>query len=457
MTHIKITKGLDIPISGKPTGAVQDILPSGEAASHAKPRFIALNLTPFPDIQFKLLAKAEEPIKKGQPLVEDKGTPGRVFASPASGVIREVRRGLKRRLLYIVIELNNQEEEHEFPPLNIQTSGTEEIKQRLLEGGLFAHIRQRPFNSLADPSKTPRSIFVKAVESAPFVPPAEMQVEGYEQFFQAGLDALNKLTTGSVHLVCAKDSPIQAQNVERHTVEGPHPVSNASLHIQEIDPIEHVDDVIWTVTAHDVVTIGQLLTTGRYHTDLVVSIAGPGILPEQTGYFKARRGFPVSSLIAGRIDKKNNRFVSGDPLMGEQVQADEFLGFHHTAFTVIPENTKRELLHFFRLGSNKYTFSRAYLSGHFGKGEYNFTTNQHGEHRAFIDGTIYDKVQPLPVPTMQLVKAVMAEDYDLAEELGLLEVDGEDFALPSFVCPSKMEMTEIVKAGLKQHANDVLG
>lgn len=150
--------------------------------------------------------------------------------------------------------------------------------------------------------------------------------------------------------------------------------------------------------------------------------------------------------------------ISGDPLTGEKTTVEDFLGYDHFAFCAIKENFQREFLSFFRLGVDKYSFSRAYLSGHLNPEgrEYHFTTNQHGEHRAFIDSSLYDEVQPLDVPTMLLVKAVMAEDFDLAETLGLLEVDSEDFALPSFVCPSKIEMIDIIRQGLKRYSREVL-
>lgn len=461
MVHIKIKKGLDIPIEGKPSGDIQELIPGGEVYPPAKPLFIALNLRAFEDTKFRLLVKPGDVVKIGQPLAEDKDAPGRMFVAPAAGTIKEIRRGLKRSLQDIVIEVANNEDYLEFPPLDVKHTSPETIIERLMTGGAFAYIRSRPFNLLANPQRTPRSIFIKAIESAPFVPPAEMQVAGHEKDFQTGLDALAKLSS-VVHLVHRKDTSCRAftnaQSVQKHTVEGPHPAGNPSVHIQHIDPIRASDDVIWTLTVQDVVTIGSLIAKGRYFNERIISIAGPGILLDQTGYFKIRSGFPIAPLIAGRIHKGLMRLISGDPLMGQKVTVDDFLGFYHTCFCVIPENTEREFLHFMGLGLNKYTFSKAYLSGHLdnSKREYYFTTNLHGEHRAFIDSALSDQVMPLNVPTMLLVKAVMAEDFELAETYGLLEVDSEDFALPAFVCPSKVEMTEIIKTGLKQFAKEIL-
>lgn len=462
MVHIKIKKGLDIPIKGKPSGKVKDLIPGGEVQPLITPLQIALSLAPFDEVKFKLLVKAGDVVKIGQPLAEDKSSPGRMFVSPAAGAIKEVRRGAKRALLDIVIDVARQEEYVEFPPMAVEQAPREQIIERLKAGGIFANIRSRPFNLLANPEQQPRSIFVKAIESAPFAPPAELQVLGHEKEFQIGLTALSKLSKGPVHLVYAKDTPLkafsEAQNVQKHTAEGPHPIANASLHIQRIDRIKSPADVVWTIDAHDVVAIGHLLSKGRVYIERVVSIAGPGVLPDRVGYFKARAGYPIGALIAGRIQKGLVRFISGDPLMGHKVAVEDFLRYNDYVFCVIPENTGREFLHFFRLGLDKYTYSWAYMSGHFSTSEreYDFTTSQHGEHRAFIDGSVADDVMPLDVPTMLLVKAVMAEDFELADSYGILEVDSEDFALPAFVCPSKVEMIEIMRKGLKQYSKEVL-
>lgn len=462
MVHIKITKGLNIPIKGEPGGSPKLLIAGGEASPLASPQHIGLDLTSFEELKFRVLVRVDDKVKIGQPLVEDKDSPGRFFVSPAGGIVREIRRGLKRRLLDIVIEVANQEEVEQHASIQPQHVSRSELVEDLKKGGLFAHIRQRPFNFLANPNKTPRSIFVKALESAPFTPSAELQVAGYEKEFQTGLDALAKLTDGSIHLVYRQETNLkaflEAKGVQKHTAEGPHPVANVSLHIERIDPIRSSEDVIWTVDARAVVAIGYFLQHGKYFVPRIVSIAGPGIVEGRTGYFKIREGYPISSLLAGRLKKGPMRLISGNPLTGHQVESEDFLGYDDTVFCAIPENTTREFLHFFRLGAEKYTFSGAYLSGHLDhtQQKYDFTTSQHGEHRPFIDSTLYDDVMPLNIPTMPLMKAVLAEDFDLAVQLGLLEVDSEDFALSSFVCPSKIEMPAIIKKGLHLYATDVL-
>jgi Na+-transporting NADH:ubiquinone oxidoreductase subunit A len=461
MVHIVISKGLDIPIQGRPERN-SELASIENIAFLDKPQQIALDFTPFSDMRFSLHVKVGDSVKIGQPIAEDRSSPGRLFVSPAAGMVQQIRRGDKRVLTDVIIDVAEQEQWHIFDPLDISHTPRESIIERLLIGGLFAHIYTRPLKRLAEPYKIPRSIFVKALESAPFVPPAELQVAGHERAFQIGLDALAKLTSGKVHLVHAIASTakafIEAKNVEKHTAEGPHPIANQSLHIQRIDPIESAEDIVWTVTAHDVVMIGYILLEGRYHIDRTVGIAGPAVLPEDIGFFRGRMGYPIAELLSGRVSSDSARLISGDPLMGMQVDNDSFLGFSHFTTCAIPECEERQFLHFFRLGLRKYSFSKAYLSGHLdnSKRDYFFTTSVHGEKRAFVDSTLYDAVMPLAIATMPLVKAVMAEDFELAHVLGLLDVDSEDFALPTFVCPSKMEMVQIMEQGIKRYAKDVL-
>ncbi len=462
MSHIKITKGVDIPIKGKPVGNPKYLQMSGESSIH-HPNHVSLNLDFFEDIKFRLLIKEGDTVKIGQPLAEDKARAGRYFVSPAGGTIKEIRRGLKRRLLDIVIEVSQNEESYKYPSLDPKTAIRQELLARFLESGLFTKIRRRPFNLLADPEEIPRAVFIKAIESAPFAPPAEMQVQGHEQAFKVGIEALHNVTERApIHLVYAKDSHFKPFTEDpiaiKHTAEGPHPIGTHSVHIHYLDPIKSPSDCVWTLNVHDVVVIGEMLLNGTYFNERIVSIAGPGILEGRTGYFHCREGLPIHMLISGRVEKGDLRFISGDPLTGKKVSGEDFLGFNHYTFCVIPESEEREFLHFFRLGIDKYTVSGTYLSGHLNNRNrvYDFTTSLHGEERAFIDSTMYEKVMPMRIPTMHLAKAVMAEDYDLAEEYGLLEVDSEDFALATFVCPSKMEMTEIIKSGLKTYAKQVL-
>lgn len=447
---IKIKKGLQIPLAREPKGLPQKI---------AHPKKLSLNLAPFATLRFKLLVKVGDRVKIGTPLVENKAIPGQFFVSPGDGVVVDIARGEKRRLLNIVIEVSEKEEYEEHGRLDLQKASKEEILAHLLKGGIFPHIRMRPFDLVADPRLLPRSIFVRALESLPYVPPAEMQVEGHESYFQLGLEALSHLTTGKVHLVHDFSSTAkaftEAYGVEKHRAQGPHPIATPSLHIHLIDPIKSGRDVVWTLSALDVVAVGKMIGAGHYHIERVIGIGGDGLAPNQEGYIKGRLGLPVSTLIENRMSTLPSRLISGDPLTGHEASKDGFLGFYDTTFSLIPENTKREEFHFLGLGKDKYSAHRAYLSGHLKNRKFFFTTNQHGEERAFIDGSIYDKVMPMQILTMPLVKAILAEDFELAESLGLLEVTASDFALATFICPSKIEMVEIVQEGLARYSKEM--
>ncbi len=449
--HIRVRRGLDLPIKGKPSGDIQTL---------PMPKTVAIDLDQFEEIKFKLLVKVGDILKSGQPVLFDKDHNERVFISPATGTVKEIRRGLKRRLLSIVIETAQEDEYYEHPSIDLSNTSRDELNKALLASGMFAHIRMRPFNRLAIPTHTPKSIFVKAIESAPFVPPAEMQVEGHKEFFQYGLSALSKLTDGPVHLVYHKDSPCraftEAEDVELHTASGVHPVANHSVHIHHIDPVRRIDDTVWTTTAYDVVCIGKMLKTGRPHHERVISIAGTGILPERRGYFRIHSGYPLEALLADRCEQGNARLISGNPLVGRKAEITDYLGANHFAFSVLPEPKKRTFLHFLRPGFGKFSAHKAYVAGHLPTRPYDMTTSLHGEERAFIDGRIYDRVMPMRIPTMPLVKAVIGQDWDAAEYLGLLEVDAEDFALATVICPSKVEMCQIMKDGLHTFASEVL-
>ncbi len=458
MVHIKIRQGLDLPLPSKPLGQPQSlILKESEALPS---QAIALNLACFETVKFKILVRIGDKVKVGQQLAEDKECAGRYFVSPAGGVIREIRRGVKRQLLDIVIEVSPEEEYELHPHVDLQRVSRAELVEKLKLGGLFAHIRQRPFNLLAHPDKKPKSIFIRAVESCPFAPPPEFQIEGFEKEFECGLKALTALTDGQVHLVTRQKSIFLklGQGAQLHTIEGPHPMANASIHIAAIDPILSAEEIVWTLSSLDVTAIGFFLMHGKYFTPRIVAVAGSGILDGKTGFFKVRAGYPIKELVADRLQKGTVRLISGSPLTGSTVTSGDFLGFDDTILSAICENSDRQFLHFFRLGADKFTFTGTYLSGHVdpAKRTYQFTTNQHGEGRPFIDGSVYDRVMPLNISTMHLVKAILAEDFDLAIELGLLEVDAEDFALPAFICPSKIELMQIVKEGLRRCATEQL-
>jgi len=455
MVHIKVKRGLDIPIEGAPYG-IANTLPA--------PKYIAFNFnfSAFEEVKFRLLVGVGDFVTIGQPLAEDKEVAGRMFVSPAAGRVSEIRRGAKRRLLAMIIEVAPHEEYIEQKACDLDQIAPGDLIDLLLRNGLFVHIRVRPFYRLPNPKLAPRAIFIKAIETAPFVPQAEMQVQGREEEFAMGLKALRKLTQGPIHLVYRANTScrafLDARECEKHTVEGPHPAGNSSVHIQAIDSIKRPDDVIWTLNTLGVLHIGSFLLHGKLALDRIVAIAGSSVLPEKRQYVRARFGHPVKELLEGRLGPGPVRCISGDVLTGDIVGMDDFIGFSHTALTVIPDTAERPLLPFCGLGENRYTASHTYLSGFLGwlKRRFPFTTAQHGERRAFMDARIYEKVIPLRILPLHLIRACMAGDYELAVKYGLLEVAPEDFALAEFVDPSKIEIMDIIRNSLRNYSHDVV-
>ncbi|MCB1066965.1 MAG: NADH:ubiquinone reductase (Na(+)-transporting) subunit A [Simkania sp.] len=443
--HIRIKRGLDIPLKGNPQGSMQRL---------SAPTLAFLDLDDFYFLRFSLLKKPGDKVLIGEPLLEDKSCPGRVFVSPAAGTLKEVVRGLKRRILSVKISC--QVDKEFFDHGHCQTDSKEKLLSHLMKGGLFPHIVVRPCNRLPSPQTIPEAIFVSALSSAPYAPPPELEVQGHETHFQKGLSALATLCP--VHLIMHKNTTtdpfLKASDVEKHTAEGPHPIGNPSLHIAAIHPITRSDQIVWTLTVPNVIAVGRLVSEGKYEQEQVISIAGEGIPESKRGYFKISRGTPVQDLIRGRCDEDSARILSGNPLMGSKVSCHTSLKFFDNTFCVLPEpEEKRRFCHFLRLNAKSYTSTSAYFRR---KKTAPFTTLQHGEERAFVDSAIYDRVMPLRIPVMHLVKAILAEDFELAESLGLLSVSPEDFALPAFICPSKIEMPEIIHRGLRSYADQYL-
>lgn len=444
--HIKIKKGLDIPLAGCATGtSVEPVLPTKVAATFDFPG----------GATFKLLVKVGDQVRIGTPLAEHKVYKGLYLPSPGGGTIGEIRRGERRSLQAISIDLDGVEESETVAPLDIHSASREALIDAFKARGLLFYLRRRPFDQLCNPDQLPRSIFIKALESAPGAPPAELQVLGREQAFQVGLDALAAIA--KVHLVHAKNTTCksftEAKNVEIHSVEGPHPSSSASVHIQAIDPIQSASDVVWTIDTLGVLAIGALLGEGRFDLEQIVALSGQGLAPSQRGYFRARRGGYIADLLrADSSPGPTARLIAGDPLTGVARSREDFLGSSHQALVALPESKERQFLNFFRLGAGKFTATRTYWTGL--ARAFGFTTQMHGQERAFIDARVYERVMPLDICVVELVKACLANDFQRADELGLLQVDADDLALPTFICPSKIEIRHIIEQALVKRVQD---
>jgi Na+-transporting NADH:ubiquinone oxidoreductase subunit A len=303
---------------------------------------------------------------------------------------------------------------------------------------------------MADATVTPKSIFVNGMATAPFQADIGTVIKGNESAFQAGLNALTRLTAGKVHLCLAEGSPIKAGGADVHFFAGPHPAGNTSVHIHHIDPIQP-KDVVWAVKAVDLIQIGRLFLEGALPSSRVIAVGGPGVADGARKYYRVRIGSSLKTLLDGKLVAGETRIIGGDALAGAAVAADSYLRFADSAITVLLEDRERHYLGWIMPGLNFFSRSRTFLSRWLKpNAEWALGTNTHGSPRAMVLTGLYDQVLPMNILVDYLVRAVLAHDTDEAVKLGLLEVDPEDFALCAFVCPSKMDVVAIIRQGLAE-------
>jgi len=447
---IRIRKGLDIRLAGSPRPELASVTPSGRITIHPSDAGSA---------KLRLLVKEGDEVKRGTPLFLNKKNEAMKFRSPAGGTVQSIVLGERRVIEKIVIAVAQNEQVEPLPrhvPEQLLGLSRDQVLGLLLDSGLIALIRQRPFSRMADPAVTPKSIFVNAMNTGPFRANPVVQVKGHEAAFQAGLNALTRLTAGKVFLCLdarAKDLPpalSAASNVTVRHFNGPHPSGNTSVHIHHLDPIRP-GQVVWTVNAGDVVQIGRLLTEGAVPADRVISLGGPGVKDEARKHYRIRIGESLAALLQGRLEEGEQRVISGDVLGGCTTGADASLHLLDTAINVLPEDRERHYLGWIMPGLTFFSQSRTFLSRWLRPSTtWSLGTNLHGSRRAMVLTGLYDRYLPMNIMADFLVRAVLAHDTDEAVKLGLLEVDPEDFALCAFVCPSKMDLVGIIRQGLDE-------
>ena len=436
---IKIKKGLDINLKGK---ASEVLLNGGKSETYAiVPDF-------YSGVLPKVVAKVGDKVKAGSVLMIDKNRPEIKFVSPVSGEVTAVNRGAKRKVLSIVVTPDAQIEYEEFGKKNVASLKGDEVKEAMLNAGMWPFVMQRPYDIVATPGETPRDIFVSAFYSAPLAPDFNYLVKGQEADFQTGLDALAKLTTGKVYVGIRKGSAVQqVKGVELVEIEGPHPAANASVLINHTKPINK-GETVWTVDPANVIIIGRLFNKGIADFSRKVVITGSET--KEQGYVQAISGCTIKSLVGGRVATDAHvRIISGNVLTGTKVTMEDYLGAYDNQITVIPEGDEtHEFLGFAMPRTNQYSMSHSYFSWLMGKKEYVLDARIKGGKRAMIMSNEYDKVFPLDIYPEYLLKAIIAFDIDKMENLGIYEVAPEDFALCEFVDTSKIELQKIVRDGL---------
>jgi Na+-transporting NADH:ubiquinone oxidoreductase subunit A len=436
---IKIKKGLDIHLKGKASG----VLLAGKSSDS-----YAIIPDSYNGVIPKVVAKAGDKVKAGSVLMVDKNRPEIKFVSPVSGEVTAVNRGEKRKVLSIVVKPDATIDYEDFGQKNPASLTPDEIKEAILNAGVWPFVKQRPYDIVASPADTPRDIFISTVYSAPLAPDFGFIVKDAEADFQTGLDALSKLTPGRVYVGVRKDAQQKWSGVETVEVEGPHPAGNVSVLINRLKPINK-GEIVWTVNPDDVIILGRLFTKGIADFSRLVAITGSETT--ERGYIRTIAGCRIRSLVEGKLleGSERLRIISGNVLTGKKVEKDDYLYAYDNHITVIPEgDSTHEFFGWATPGLGKFSVSHTFLSWLSGKKEYVIDARIRGGKRAMIMSNEYDRVFPLDIYPEFLLKAIIAFDIDKMENLGIYEVAPEDFALCEFVDTSKIEIQKIVRNGL---------
>lgn len=430
---IKLRKGLDINLKGKA---------AKETASVDCPGEYALCPDDFTGLKPKVVVKEGDAVKAGDALFVDKLHPEVCFVSPVSGVVSLVERGDRRKLLSVRVKCDMKFESKDF-----RTDG--DVKALMMESGLFGMIRQRPYDTVANPGDAPKAIHVSAFNNMPLAQDFEYVLNGQEVEFQAGLTALSKIAPvqlGVSSKQCAK-ALLEAKDCNVYIFDGPAPSGNVGVQINHVNPVNK-GEVVWTLGAEEVIMLGRLMKTGKVDFTRTIALAGSEVKAPK--YYKIKVGQKLSTLLAGQVEGDDIRIINGNPMTGVQTSKDAYLAAHATEVTAIPEGAHAdEMLGWIMPRFSTFSTHRSYFSWLMGsKKEYVMDARIKGGERHMIMSGEYDKVFPMDIYAGYLVKAIIAGDIDRQEALGIYEVAPEDFAIAEFVCSSKMELQRIVREGL---------
>jgi len=439
--NVRIRRGLNINLLGEADKVY---------ASVKKDKIFALKPTDFHNFTPKLTVKVGDSVKAGTVIFHDKYNESIKFCSPVSGEVLDIVRGAKRRILEVTIKSNEDIEYETIPKLKSDNLSREQIIDFMLQHGVWPFIRQKPYDVIANPLDMPKSIFISAFKSGPLAIDNDFALYGMDELFQKGLDLIAKLSNGKTHLNLdgnTNSSKVfsNAKGVEINKFSGPHPAGNVGVQIHHIDPINK-GDVIWYLEPQDVIVIARLFFEGKYDVSRIISLCGSEVIRPR--YYRTISGSCILNLVNDNVKGDNNRIICGDVLSGNKIDKNGYLGFYDTQLTIIKEGNEQEFLGWILPGVNKFSLSRSYFSWLFPTKKFEIDTNMRGEERAYVVTGQYEKVLPMDIYPQQLIKAIMIEDIDLMEKLGLYEVSPEDMALCEFVCTSKIEVQSLIRHGL---------
>jgi Na+-transporting NADH:ubiquinone oxidoreductase subunit A len=439
----KISKGLDLPLTGAPEQSI-----SSEFSSQC----VAVLGRDFHGLKPTMEVAVGDRVRKGQVVLTDKKNPGIQYTAPAGGEVVEINRGAKRAFLSLVIRVDDDDAVSfgSHPAEAIGELSRDVVQTQLIESGEWTAFKTRPFSKVPAKGSVPNSIFVTATDSRPHAPDPNLIISEETGAFNAGVAAISRLTDGAV-FVCMNehgmfDAEIASARVERFA--GKHPAGLAGTHIHTLDPVS-VQKTVWQINYQDVIAIGHLFLTGELYTTRIISLAGPSVLTPTL--VKVRRGADLSALTDGRLKDGQHRVISGSVLDGfTAADAERYLGRFHTQVAVLEEGTQREFLQFVMPGTDKYSLTGLFASWILGKKSFDLTTSTGGSDRSIIPLGTFERLTPLDILPTQLLRALVVDDVEASIELGCLELDEDDVALYTCACPGKYEYGPILRTMLEK-------
>ena len=439
---VNIKKGLDLPISGSPEQTISD----GNTVSK-----VAIVGFDYVGLKPTMAVQVGDQVKKGQLLFEDKKTAGVKYTSPSSGKVVEINRGEKRIFQSIVIEVSGSDsvEFSKYKAADLSALKREQVVSNLVDSGLWTALRTRPYSKVPEINSTPNSIFVTAIDTNPLAANPEVIIDADSQAFNDGLSVIETLTDGKVFVCTSASSKIAINNSSRVVKEafsGKHPAGNVGTHIHYLDPVSDAKTV-WSVNYQDVIAIGKLFVTGELNVERIFSIAGP--MAKKPRLVRSRLGANISELVSGEVSDGVCRNISGSVFGGRTAKHFvDYVGRYAYQVSILGETKEREFMGWLSLGVNKFSVLNIYLSKILPSKLFDFSTTTNGSDRAMVPVGTYESVMPLDVLPTQLLRSLIVGDTEQAQLLGCLELDEEDLALCTFVCPGKYEYGPILRYNL---------
>ena len=442
---IKIKKGLDLPMNGKPESTIEEGRPV---------RHVALTGFDYVGMKPTLEVREGDRVKRGSLLFTDKKNPGVRYTAPASGVVREINRGERRVFQSLVIETEGDEAEayDKYSASELDGLKYQQVVDNLVNSGLWPVLRTRPYSKVpAIDSEPPHSIFVSVMDTNPLAPDPQVIINEDPEAFENGLRVLGCLTGGKVFVSGHPGTQVPVPNdsrFEQHAFDGPHPAGNVGTHIHYLDPVGG-DKVVWTVAYQKVMDIGRLFTTGEVPSEQIVAITGP--CARKPRLVKTRIGASLDELLEGEIEQGDMdiRVVNGSVLGGRAARGPvAYLARSVSQVTLLEEGYRRHFMGWLSPGTNRFSRLNIYLSKLMPGKTFNFTTTTNGSERAMVPIGAYEEVMPLDILPTQLLRSLIVQDTEQAQLLGALELDEEDLALCTFVCPGKYEYGPILRQNL---------